>query len=121
MTKTLALFLLGASMSTAVSSHAADAAVQQRFQSMSDEYFDKVYFPNQPTIGTLTGYHQYDTQLEDYSHKKIETWVADLVFFEHRVESIPASGLDQNTRADRELVLNNIRTTLLTLETIKPW
>jgi uncharacterized protein (DUF885 family) len=121
MNKSFALFVLGSCMPAAVFAQAQNAATQQRFQLVSDQYFDKVYFPNQPTIGTLTGYHQYDTQLEDYSHKKIETWVADLVFFEHRVESIPASGLDQNTRADRELVLSNIRTTLLTLETIKPW
>src|SRR5579862_9592870 len=99
MKKTLALLLLGASMSTVVSAHAADAAVQQRFQSVSDEYFDKVYFPNQPTAGTLTGYHQYDTQLEDYSRKRIEAWIADLVFFEIRVKSVPAAGLDETTRA----------------------
>ena len=121
MYKSLAFFVLGACMPAILLAQPQNSAAQQRFQLVSDQYFDKVYFPNQPTIGTLTGYHQYDTQLEDYSHKKIETWVADLVFFEHRVESIPAMGLDENTRGDRELVLNNIRTTLLTLETIKPW
>src|SRR5579862_611640 len=99
MKKTLALLLLGASMSTVVSAHAADAAVQQRFQSVSDEYFDKVYFPNQPSSGTLTGYHQYDPQLEDYSSKKIDAWIADLVYFQRRVETISAAGLDQTTRA----------------------
>ena len=108
-------------MSGAVSARAQNSAAQQQFQRVSDEYFDKVYFPNQPTAGTLTGYHQYDTQLEDYTHKRIDAWVADLVFFEHRIETIPAAGLDEATRADREIVLNNIRTTLLTLETIRPW
>ena len=108
-------------MSTVVSAHAADAAVQQRFQSVSDEYFDKVYFPNQPTAGTLTGYHQYDTQLEDYSRKRIEAWIADLVFFEIRVKSVPAAGLDETTRGDREMVLNDIRSTLLKLDTIRGW
>ena len=68
MNKSLALLALGASMS--ISAHAANPAVQQQFQKVSDEYFDKIYFPNQPTVGTLVGYHQYDTQLEDYSHKK---------------------------------------------------
>lgn len=121
MYKSLVLLVLGACMSTAMNARAQTPTAQQRFQLVSDQYFDKVYFPNQPTTGTLTGYHQYDTQLEDYSHKKIETWVADLVFFEHRVESVPAAGLDETTRGDRELVLNNIRTTLLTLETIRPW
>jgi uncharacterized protein (DUF885 family) len=121
MKKSIALFALGACMSGAVSARAQNSAAQQQFQRVSDEYFDKVYFPNQPTAGTLTGYHQYDTQLEDYTHKRIDAWVADLVFFEHRIETIPAAGLDEATRADREIVLNNIRTTLLTLETIRPW
>jgi uncharacterized protein (DUF885 family) len=108
-------------MSTANSAHAANDAVQQQFQKVSDEYFDKVYFPNQPTLGTLTGYHEYDTKLEDYSRKKIDAYIADLVFFERRIESIPAAGLDLTTRGDRELVLSNIRSTLLMLDTIRPW
>ena len=108
-------------MTPAISAHAANDAARQQFQKVSDEYFDKVYFPNQPTIGTLTGYHQYDTQLEDYSRKNIDAWIADLVFFERRVESIPAGGLDETTRGDREMVLANIRSMLLTLDTIRPW
>jgi uncharacterized protein (DUF885 family) len=105
-------------MSTTVSAQTTPA---QNFQKVSDEYFDKVYFPNQPTVGTLTGYHQYDTQLEDYARTKIDRWVADLVYFERRIESIPASGLDETTRGDREMVLANIRSTLLTLDTIRTW
>ena len=108
-------------MSTAVSAQGANPAIQQRFQSVSDEYFDKVYFPHQPTVGTLTGYHQYDTQLEDYSRKRIEAWIADLVFFEIRVKTVPAAGLDETTRGDREMVLSDIRSTLLKLETIRGW
>jgi uncharacterized protein (DUF885 family) len=108
-------------MTAAIPVHAANPVVQQQFQHVSDEYFDKLYFPNQPTIGTLTGYHQYDTQLEDYSRKKIDAWVADLVFFERRIETIPAAGLDETTRGDRALVLNDIQSTLLKLETVRPW
>ena len=121
MKNALTLLALGALMSTANSAHAANDAVQQQFQKVSDEYFDKVYFPNQPTLGTLTGYHEYDTKLEDYSRKKIDAYIADLVFFERRIESIPAAGLDLTTRGDRELVLSNIRSTLLMLDTIRPW
>ncbi len=120
MKKTLMLLAIGVAMFTTISANAANDAAQQQFQKVSDEYFDKLYFPNQPTIGTLSGYHQYDTQLEDYSHKRIDAWIADLVFFERRVESIPAAGLDETTRGDREMVLANIRTTLLTLSTIRP-
>src|SRR5215472_10573623 len=119
MNKVFALLAIGASMSS-IALAAADNA-QQQFQKISDEYFDTVYFPYAPTVGTLTGYHQYDTQLEDYSRKTIDAQVAALHDFEKRVEAIPTSGLDEQTRGDREMVLSNIRSTLLTLETIRPW
>ncbi len=119
MKNALMLIALGACMSTVISAHAANDATMQQFQKVSDEYFDKVYFPNQPTVGTLTGYHQYDTQLEDYSRQKIDRYIADLVYFERRIESIPAAGLDETTRGDREMVLSNIRSTLLTLDTLR--
>ena len=120
MTRSLTLLALGAFMSTAISAQVVNPAAQN-FQKVSDEYFDKVYFPNQPTVGTLTGYHQYDTQLEDYSRQKIDRYIADLVYFERRIESIPAAGLDETTRGDREMVLSNVRSTLLALDTLRPW
>jgi uncharacterized protein (DUF885 family) len=100
---------------------AAKDTAQRQFQKVSDEYFDRVYFPCAPTVGTLSGYHQYDAQLEDYSRKSIDAQVAALHNFEKRVAAVPAAGLDQTTRGDREVVLSNIHSTLLTLETIRPW
>ena len=88
---------------------------------MSDEYFDQVYFPNQPTGGTVIGYHQYDTKLEDFSQASIDAEVAALHDFEKRISAIPATSLDQTTRGDRQMVLGNIHSLLLTLETIRPW
>ena len=80
-------------MLSAPTAYAAKENWKQKFNRVSDEYFDQVYFPYAPTNGTLVGYHQYDGQLEDYSRKNI----------------------------DPEMVLGNIRSTLLTLETIRPW
>jgi len=91
------------------------------FTTASDEFFDQLYFPNQPTLGTLTGYHQYDSKLEDFSRKSIDAEITALHDFEKRIAAIPDASLDQTTRGDRELVLSNIRTTLLTLEVIRPW
>jgi uncharacterized protein (DUF885 family) len=121
MNKSLTLLALGVCMSTLSSAQAANPAAQQQFLKASDDYLDRVYFPNQPTIGTLTGYHQYDNQLESYSRQRIDRWIADLAFFEERISIIPAAKLDQTTQGDREMVLGNIQSTLLTLETIRPW
>jgi uncharacterized protein (DUF885 family) len=80
-----------------------------------------VYFPYQPTAGTVVGYHQYDPKLEDLAAGNIDAEVAALDGFEKRISAIPAASLDQTTHADREIVLNQIRSRRLTLHTIRPW
>ncbi len=117
----IALCILGAAIlqPTLSSAYARDS--NQAFVAASDEYFDAVYFKYQPSVGTLTGYHQYDTQLENYSRESIDAEIAALHLFEKKIEAIPGSELDEGTRADRELVLANIRSTLLTREVIRPW
>ena len=93
------------------------------FQKASDEYFDQIYFPYQPSSGTMTGYHQYDAQLEDFSRKSIDAEVAALKGFEQRIEAIhpDEAAIDFVPRSDREIVLNDIRSHLLELETIRSW
>ena len=110
-------------MSSAAAAGAANEAATRQFTQVSDEYFDRLYFPYAPSQGTSVGYHQYDAQLEDFSRKNIDAQIAALKEFEKRVEAIPgdAGSLDLTTRGDREMVLGSIRSTLLTLETIRPW
>jgi uncharacterized protein (DUF885 family) len=110
-------------MSYAISSHASDASWKQAFETASNEYLDQVYMHYQPTLGTQAGYHQYDTQLEDFSRKNIDAEIADLKIFEKRIETIhpDAAAADFVPRSDREIVLGNIRSRLLTLETIRKW
>ena len=110
-------------MSAGISAHAATENWKQQFAKVSDEYFDQVYFRYGPTNGTMAGYHQYDAQLENYSRKNIDAEIAALKSFEQRVEAIhPGDATtDFAPRTDREMVLANIRTQLLTLETIRPW
>ena len=93
----------------------------QAFTMQADEYFDQYYFPNNPTLATQTGIHQYDDKLEDYSHAQIDKQIAELKKYEKAFAAIDPSPLDEMTRGDLGLVLGNIRSTLLTLETIRPW
>jgi uncharacterized protein (DUF885 family) len=123
MKKIAALLAIGVCMCSAISAHAEKETWKEQFQKVSDEYLDQVYFPFNPTGGTLVGYHQYDAQLEDLSRKNIDAEIAALKDFEKRVEAIhgDAAALDETTRGDRAMVLSNIRSSLLTLETIRPW
>jgi uncharacterized protein (DUF885 family) len=119
-----AVLLLGTLMFTPAATPAqhlsADGAVQT-FNFLADQYFSDVYFHFAPTLGTQAGLHQYDPQLEDYSAANIQKEIAALHAFEKKVEAIDPSALDASVAADRQILLNNIRSQLLTLETIRPW
>jgi uncharacterized protein (DUF885 family) len=97
----------------------ADGGVQT-FNFTADQFFSDVYFQYNPTLGTQVGLHQYDTQLEDYSATSNQKEIAALHSFEKKIEAIDPSSLDASVAADREILLNHIRSALLTDEVIRP-
>jgi uncharacterized protein (DUF885 family) len=98
----------------------ADGAMQT-FNFLADHFFSEVYFKYGPTSGTSAGLHQYDTQLEDYSAAAVQEEIASLRGYEKKVAAIDPSALDGPVAADRDILLANIRSELLTLEVIRPW
>lgn len=99
---------------------AADGAMQT-FTFVSDQYFSDVLFHFAPTYGTQAGLHQYDNQLEDYSASSVQKQIAALHIYEKKVEEIPPDALDASVAADRQILLNSIRSQLLSLEVIRNW
>jgi hypothetical protein len=82
-----------------------------------DRFFDDVYFkfnPTNPTIGTSSGFHQYDALLEDYSKAAVDAQIRSLHSAEKEFSALPAD-------PDRDLILNYIRATLLDLEQVRTW
>jgi uncharacterized protein (DUF885 family) len=98
----------------------ADGAMQT-FAFVSDQFFSEVYFKFSPTSGTAAGLHQYDSQLEDYSAAGVEREVAALHEYEKKVEAIDPAALDGPVASDRDILLNNIKSELLSLEVIRGW
>ena len=98
----------------------ADGAMQT-FHVVADQFFSDVYFKFSPTNGTAAGLHQYDTQLEDYSAGAVQEEIAALHAYEKKVAAIDPSALDASVAGDRDILLANIRSELLTLEVIRPW
>ncbi len=91
-----------------------------QWNALVDEYLYKVYFPLNPTIATLDGVHNYDSEIEDYSHAGLEAQIKKLRDFVARLEQFPAEGLRLVDAADRQILLGTIRSQLLTLEIIRP-
>ncbi|WP_117300076.1 DUF885 domain-containing protein [Paracidobacterium acidisoli] len=108
-------------MTTASFVHAQTQDAAARFRALVDQYFADVVFRYSPTNGTLAGLHQYDAKLEDYSRAGVEAQIATLHAFEKKFDAVSEAGLDESTQGDLAMVRNNIRGTLLMLETIRPW
>jgi Bacterial protein of unknown function (DUF885) len=79
-----------------------------------DRFFDDVYFKFSPTTGTSSGFHQYDTQLEDYSKAGIDAQAKALHQAEKEFAAMPPD-------PDRDLILSYIRATLLDIEQVRTW
>jgi uncharacterized protein (DUF885 family) len=101
--------------------HPSADGAGQTFNTLSEQYFEQVYFKYAPTSGTSAGLHQYDTQLEDYSAANIQRQVAALHEWERKIAAVDSSALDAEPAADRDILLNSIRAELLQLEVIRGW
>ncbi len=97
----------------------ADGGVQT-FNFIADQFFSDVYFHFGPTLGTMDGLHQYDSQLEDYSAAGVQKEITALHLYEKKIEAIDPSALDASIAGDREILLNQIRSWLLKDEVIRP-
>jgi len=116
-----ALPLGGTALAAQTAPAAAVSPADQAFARLADHYFDDYYFPANPSTATSDGLHAWDGKLEDYSRAGVDANVKALKQWEARVAAVDPKTLSEYVQGDRELVLNNIRSTLLTLQTIRPW
>src|SRR5918912_729879 len=88
---------------------------------LADRFFEDVVFKYQPTRGTRAGLHQYDTRLEDFSRPTIDAQLAALEDYERRLQSVRVPADAPDAAEDRDLLLSDIRSGILELETIRLW
>jgi uncharacterized protein (DUF885 family) len=117
----ITLLLAAFTASPAPAQHLSADGAPQTFSFLTDQFFSEVYFHFSPTSGTSAGLHQYDTQLEDYSAAGVQEQVAALRGYEKKIAAIDPAALDAPVAADRDILLANIRSELLSLETIRGW
>ena len=98
----------------------ANGGPAQTFHHLTDAYFD-TYFKFNPTAGTSAGFHQYDQQLEDYSAKAEADQIAFLHSYDKQLSAIDPKALTPEDAADLQILINNIKSQLLSLETIRNW
>jgi uncharacterized protein (DUF885 family) len=85
-----------------------------------DSFFDE-YFKLNPTQGTAAGFHQYDSDLEDYSRSGVDRQIAFAKDYRGRLDHFDSKSLSLEERQDYQLVTNSLKSTLLDLEDIRSW
>src|SRR5438128_8500525 len=90
------------------------------FSKFVDDYFD-ARFAYLPSQGTDTGFHQYDSQFEDRSRRRIESRIVELRTFLARLQAMDRSKLSFDDAIDAEALEGQIRGNLLDLDTIRNW
>ena len=118
-----AAVLLSLALATAAGApaqHVAADGTPQTFHTLTTQYFDGLFKFN-PTNGTAVGYHQFDTQLEDYSTLTMNAQAAYLHTWEKKLTALDSSALDADDAADLQILINSIRSALLSLEVIRNW
>jgi uncharacterized protein (DUF885 family) len=91
------------------------------FAHFADRYFDDFYFKYDPVAGTQVGFHQYDPLLPSLSRAEIDQQIAALKKLLPKAEAFSSQVLSPGVTADRELLISNIRSQLLELETVRQW
>jgi len=114
------LVWLGVALFVLMAGNVRAADASRDWNALVDEYLEKVYFAQNPSYATMSGLHQHDSEMEAYSAKEIESEIRTLHEYEARVDQFPAAGLNSVDAADRQILLGHIRSTLLTLETLRP-
>jgi uncharacterized protein (DUF885 family) len=105
----------------ALPAFAQTSASPSQWNSLVDDFLDQELFPNNPTLATQIGVHDFDAKLEDFSRNGIEKHVASLKKFEARTVALDPKGLSQMETADHEMLLSAIRSELLSLRVIRTW
>jgi uncharacterized protein (DUF885 family) len=112
--------LLGLVSCTSQAPNANSPATTADFDKLVDQYFD-FYFQVSPTSGTEAGFHQYDTQLEDYSSDAVDTEIAGLQKFLEKFNQFPKSQLPESAAADLDFLSAQTQAELLELQQIQMW
>ena len=105
-----------AAPSSSPSTPATDAA----FTKLVDDVFDAGNRYS-PTRAVGNGFHAYDAQIEDRSRARIEQRIAELHGLLDRLGKIDRAALAFDNAIDAQAIDGNLRSELLSMETLKLW
>jgi hypothetical protein len=120
MPRSLAIITFALGLLSAVNFVCARPAPSDSWNQLADDFINQ-YLAFSPTVSTQVGIHIHDNELDDYSTASIAKQVAWLRQFEKRVLAFDQKSLNPTDSADREILLNNIRSNLLELQVVRTY
>jgi uncharacterized protein (DUF885 family) len=88
--------------------------------SFVDEYFNAL-FEWSPSTATATGFHQYDSRLEDFSAAAVGRRIDRLKQLQSNLVRVRSGNLSADEQIDAEILDGQIHAELLDLETLQTW
>src|SRR5215471_20365771 len=88
--------------------------------SFVDAYFSAL-FEWSPSFATSTGFHEYDSKIEDLSASATNARIAKLKDLKGELERVRSAGLTTDEEIDADILDGHINGELLDLETIQTW
>jgi uncharacterized protein (DUF885 family) len=92
----------------------------QNFSMIADSFFDDM-FNLDPNWATGSGFHEHDTELQNYSAEFVAAKIAGLKSYLEVLNALDPSSLSTINRHDREMLLGRIHGDLLNDEELKLW
>src|SRR5690242_5198440 len=85
-----------------------------------DTFFDD-FFKLNPTQATTAGFHQHDSELENYSQRGVENQVELAKKYLTLLDAFDLKSLSAEQQQDHQLLVNDLKSELLELEDIREW
>ena len=98
----------------------APSGTDPAFAKFVDEHFAS-RFAERPTEATSAGFHEYDAKMPDFSRAHIEKRIGELHGELARLEKFDRAKLPFDGAIDAAAIEGQIRSALLTLETLRTW
>jgi len=98
----------------------APSGKDPEFAKFVDDYFAS-RFAERPTEGTSAGFHEWDAKMPDYSRGHIERRIGELHGELDRLAKFERAKLPFDDAIDAAAIEGQIRSSLLTLETLRTW
>ncbi len=92
----------------------------REFYAIADRYLDDM-LRAYPTLATMAGYHRHDDRLEDLTPEGLGDKAAMARRYRSELERIDPARLSLSARVDHALVVNDLESTVFTLEELRPF